>query len=214
MHALRNYFQTEPIYDGNAYSFSSTYLDGQFKLYAHYLTAPTRPGQRPDYHTTQLDAYALTGRDEVRLEGTGAFRSLRVLAKRYRDAFIETANARARKYMAVAEAEAEAHVGLARTTDEQQEGGSSPADFFDCELFAEPEDGGVSQDANVGLTIFHHGYNENHSQEPFDTEVPTKSFASRFTSAVSGGPLAPFDSEPKLPHSPPSPSSVRRQKKR
>ncbi|KAF3768372.1 hypothetical protein M406DRAFT_272867, partial [Cryphonectria parasitica EP155] len=96
MHALQNYLQAEPLYDGNAYAFTSTLLGGTLTLYAHHITAPVGPGQRPCQHTTQLKAYALTGDHDVWLEGTGAFRNLRVLAKDYRDRFIETANARAR----------------------------------------------------------------------------------------------------------------------
>ncbi|KUI61997.1 hypothetical protein VP1G_09137 [Cytospora mali] len=96
MNALQNYLKEEPEYDGNSYAFTATLLDGQLRLYAHHLAAPDSPGQVPHYHTTQLKAYALTGDSDYWLEGTGAFRNLRVLAKDYRDRFIEIANARAR----------------------------------------------------------------------------------------------------------------------
>ncbi|KAH7129629.1 hypothetical protein B0J13DRAFT_452806 [Dactylonectria estremocensis] len=59
MHALQNYGETEPAYDGNAYTYSSTYHDGTLKLYGHHVTAPTTAGG-PEYHMTQAGAYALT----------------------------------------------------------------------------------------------------------------------------------------------------------
>ena len=43
MHTLQNYRQTELIYDGSAYTYSSTYHDGNLKLYAHHVTAPAAP---------------------------------------------------------------------------------------------------------------------------------------------------------------------------
>ncbi|KAI8623376.1 hypothetical protein F5Y19DRAFT_458757 [Xylariaceae sp. FL1651] len=95
MHALQNYLVDEPVYDGNAYAFTSTLIDGYLKLYAHHLTAPAKSGQRPGYHSTLLKAYALSD-DEVYPEGRGAFRNLRMRAKEDRDRFIEIANARAR----------------------------------------------------------------------------------------------------------------------
>lgn len=137
MHALQNYFVDEPIYDGNAYAFTSTLLDGYLKLYAHHLTAPAKSGQRPEHHTTQLKAYALTGDDDVWLEGTGAFRNLRLLAKDWRDRFIKDADARSRRHNAAAAA---TQNDLASKDQEQQAGGSSPLDLDDCQVFAEPED--------------------------------------------------------------------------
>ncbi|KAG6010528.1 hypothetical protein E4U21_005879 [Claviceps maximensis] len=96
MHALQNYLLDEPAYDGNAYTFSATFVGGFLNLYAHHPEAPTEPAQNLRCYTTQLHAYALTGDYEVFLEGIGAFRNLRNLAKTYRDQFIETANARSR----------------------------------------------------------------------------------------------------------------------
>lgn len=213
MHTLQNYLSQEPVYDGNAYAFSSTLLGGYLNLNAHHLTAPTHPGQRPDYHTTQLKAYALRD-DEVLLEGIGAFRNLRKLAKKYRDQFVKAANAKARKRHSEATAEKDGH-----TTTEKQDGGSSPTDFFDCfdYVFAEPEDTGDanSQFTNVGLAIIDQECSQNDTKEQC-TEVPTDftaSFASSFTSNLSGMPSTRPESDPKLPHSPPSPSSPRRYKK-
>ncbi|KAL7938257.1 hypothetical protein V8C35DRAFT_145835 [Trichoderma chlorosporum] len=213
MHALQNYLQAEPLYDGNAYAFSSTLLGGLLTLYAHHITAPVAPGQRPCQHTTQLKAYALTGDYDFWLEGTGAFRNLRVLAKDYRDQFIKTANARARGQHAEA-ADTEG-TDLASTIEEEQQGGSSPLDFYDCETFAEPEDDEPetqeTQDANAGLAILHDGYDKDASD---DTEASAgfgASFAESFTSVSrEDHPRR----QPKPPRTPPSPSSPRLAKKR
>ncbi|OAA32752.1 hypothetical protein AAL_00217 [Moelleriella libera RCEF 2490] len=97
MHSLQNHLLDTPMYDGNAYTFTATFLGGLLSLYAHHLTAPAAPGQTPGCHMTQLKAFALTGDHEVWVEGIAAFRNMRKLAKEYRDQFIETANTRSRK---------------------------------------------------------------------------------------------------------------------
>lgn len=213
MHALQNYLQAEPVYDGNAYAFTSTLLSGTLTLYAHHITAPVAPGQRPCQHTTQLTAYALTGDDEAWLKGTAAFRNLRMLAKDYRDRFIEAANARARKQHA--EATDTEGTDLAGTIEQEQEGGSSPLDFYDCQTFAEPEDDELgtqeTQDVNVGLAILHDGYGKDAAD---DTEV-SAGFAASFTSSFTSVSREDHPRrQPKPPRSPPSPSSSRLVKKR
>ena len=213
MHALQNYLQAEPLYDGNAYTFTSTLLGGFLTLYAHHITAPVAPGQRPCQHTTQLDAYALTGNDKAWLEGTAAFRNLRILAKDYRDRFIETANARARKQHA--EDTDTEETDLASTIEEEQQEGSSPFDFYDCRMFAEPEDGEPetqeTQDGNVGLAILHDGYGKDATDHTEVSAGFATSFTSSFTS-VSREDHPPR--QPRPPRSPPSPSSIRLAKKR
>ncbi|OAA36064.1 hypothetical protein NOR_07670 [Metarhizium rileyi] len=127
MHTLQNYLGEEPVYGGNAYAFTSTLLGGYLNLNAHHLTTPANPGQRPDYHVTQLKAYALRD-DEVLLEGISAFRNLRKLAKTYRDQFIQAANAKARKrHSEVTNAEKDDH----GTMEKQGEGKSHFFDYFD-----------------------------------------------------------------------------------
>jgi hypothetical protein len=207
MHTLQNYLSTEPIYDGNAYAFSSTLLDGYLKLYAHHLTAPAKPGQKPGYHTTLLKAYALCD-DEVYSEGRAAFRNLRARAKEDRGRFIEIANARA------------SNLGMEdniANRSQEHDGGSSPLDFYDCEMFAEPEenDQGTqeTQRSSFGLAIFHPAYGE---EDADNTEVSTglaTSFTSSFTSA-SREDHSRCQRQPKMPRSPPSPSSTRHPKKR
>lgn len=92
IHSLQNYRQKETIYDGSAYTYSSTYHNGQLQLYAHHPTAPATPGGQRDYHVTQLRAYALTNDRETFIQGATAFRNMRDLAKQHRGAFIQAAN--------------------------------------------------------------------------------------------------------------------------
>ncbi|KAK3375659.1 hypothetical protein B0T24DRAFT_647938 [Lasiosphaeria ovina] len=67
MYSLQSYGKEEPVYDGNAYTHSSTYHagTGTLPLYAHHATEPTAPEGRPEHHMTQIDAYALTGSYET-----------------------------------------------------------------------------------------------------------------------------------------------------
>ncbi|EQK99913.1 hypothetical protein OCS_04373 [Ophiocordyceps sinensis CO18] len=95
IHSLQNYGKEEPQYDGQAYTYSSTYHDGTLKLYAHHVTAPRTEGGRPEYHMTQLRTFGMTDTRGTFVQGATAFRNARDLAKRHRDGFIETANARA-----------------------------------------------------------------------------------------------------------------------
>ncbi|POS73710.1 hypothetical protein DHEL01_v207901 [Diaporthe helianthi] len=94
MHSLQNYGEEEPAYNGKAYTYSSTYHDGQLKLYTHHLTAPTTAGGQPEYHMNQLQAYSLTSNRETFIQGASAYRNLRDLAKNHRDTFIRDANSR------------------------------------------------------------------------------------------------------------------------
>ncbi|KAK3319297.1 hypothetical protein B0H66DRAFT_575768 [Apodospora peruviana] len=90
MHSLQSYGEEEAAYDGNAYSYSSTYHagTGTLQLYAHHVTEPTNPEGRPEYHMSQVKAYALT---------SDPFRNARDLAQRHRNRFIRQANGRARQ---------------------------------------------------------------------------------------------------------------------
>ncbi|KAF3768501.1 hypothetical protein M406DRAFT_71499 [Cryphonectria parasitica EP155] len=93
-------------------------------------------------------------RDFVGLEGLyGNGRDLCAPVKRFRDYFIDMANAKAR--------DRRAESPIAQGDDlvsiiEEQDGGSSPLDFYDCRLFAEPEDDNQeAQETKVGLGILH-----------------------------------------------------------
>lgn len=95
MHSLQNYREEKLQYDGQAYTFSSTYHGGTgtLQLYAHHPTAPTSEGGRPEYHMTQVDTWAMTGNVDSFRRGATAFRNARDLAKQHRDGFIQAANA-------------------------------------------------------------------------------------------------------------------------
>ncbi|RMD41700.1 hypothetical protein DV735_g3437, partial [Chaetothyriales sp. CBS 134920] len=96
---LENYQATEPQYNQYAKSFSCTYHHGTstLALYSHHITQPKVPGAQPEYHMTQLNAYAMTGNPISFREGATAFRNLRDLSQTYRDSAIDHANQVARK---------------------------------------------------------------------------------------------------------------------
>ncbi|KAK2589819.1 hypothetical protein QQS21_012499 [Conoideocrella luteorostrata] len=97
MHSLQNYGEEDPVYDGNAYAYGSTYHSGAglLQLYATHMTSPTAPGVQPEYHMTKIRGFDMTDSRETFVEGATAQRNLRDLAKTHRRNFIETANARA-----------------------------------------------------------------------------------------------------------------------
>jgi hypothetical protein len=92
MHSLQSHGEEEPVYDGKAYTYTTTYLNGQLKLYAHHVTAPTPPAGLPSYHMTQVNSFSLTGSRKGFVDGATAFRNARDLARRHRDEFIQDAN--------------------------------------------------------------------------------------------------------------------------
>ena len=188
MLSLQNYLLDRPVYDGNAYTFTATFLDGFLTLYAHHPSAPARPGQRPGYQVTQLNAYALTGNHESWLAGIGAFRNLRKLAKGYRDQFIDIANTRARDRRSFNCADDEGS-DPATALEEAQDGGSRSLDFHDFRRFTEPEDDELAtennyeetletEDAKVGLDILHEG----HAKDATDSTAASPGCAASSTS--------------------------------
>lgn len=98
MHCLQNYGRKEPIYDGKAYAFSAIYHAGvmMLMLFSHHLTAPPTSGGRPEYHLTYLRGYLMMNGRQDLVDGLTAFRNLRDMAQKFRDDFINAANARAR----------------------------------------------------------------------------------------------------------------------
>ncbi|KAK0631002.1 hypothetical protein B0T17DRAFT_616584 [Bombardia bombarda] len=169
MHSLQSYGEEEPVYDGKAYTYSSTYQDGQLKLYAHHVTAPTDPEKQPEYHMTQIDAYALTGSRKGFVEGATAFRNARDLARRHRDEFIHVANAKARRSDALLVDEADA--AEADAAEAQQYGDSGSDKFVDCEEYVgsqavAAENYAASQDIDEGSALpqYLHAGDEDYSQ--------------------------------------------------
>jgi len=130
MHSLQSYGEEEPVYDGKAYTYSSTYHSGTgtLQLYAHHTTAPTDSEGLPGYHMTQVKAYALTSDRETCVQGIGAFRNARDLARRHRDEFIRSANTRASRSSAL----------LVDDPETQQYEDSGSDKFVDCEEYVAP----------------------------------------------------------------------------
>ena len=58
-------------------------------------TEPAQPGGDPQYHTTQINGFHMTGNRNTFLEGATWFRNARDWAKEQRDEFIARANERA-----------------------------------------------------------------------------------------------------------------------
>ncbi|KAG6016226.1 hypothetical protein E4U43_004029 [Claviceps pusilla] len=96
MNCLQNYGKSQKEYDGNAYTFTSTYHPASrtLELYAHHVTAPPSPGEREEYHMTLIKICPLAGEIADFQRGATAFRFVRELAQKYRTQFIQAANAR------------------------------------------------------------------------------------------------------------------------
>ena len=97
MHSLQSYSEGKPVYDGNAYTITSTYHAGTGTLKL-YVTHPTcgEDGISPEYHISQVKGWDLTGNINTFREAATAFRNARDWAQEQRDTFITAANARAR----------------------------------------------------------------------------------------------------------------------
>ncbi|KAK5651051.1 hypothetical protein OQA88_1055 [Cercophora sp. LCS_1] len=89
-----SYGESEPVYDKKAYAIACTYHAGMLKMYTSHAIPPTSPEARPEYVTTQVGAYALTGNYDACRQGIAAYRNGRDWAKQQRDKAIEQANRR------------------------------------------------------------------------------------------------------------------------
>ncbi|KAH8765309.1 hypothetical protein F5883DRAFT_630034 [Diaporthe sp. PMI_573] len=218
IHSLQSYgIEEEPQYDGQAYTFSSTYYGGTLNLYAHHVTAPTTPGGRPEYHMTKLRGFDMTDSRETFVEGATTFRNARDLAKRHRDSFIKAANARAPQLRTAA-------------PEEPREAYEEPSSPHELHGSVDPSDYLALQDADDALQqhiadtshysennseetpIPHYLYADADSQEPSqELEAPgfnDPSFASSFTSSSGTA------KRPRQSLSPPSNSGRSRSSKR
>lgn len=79
-------------YDNNAYTITSTYHDGQLKMYTTHPNPLTDSESLTEYHMSQLGGWALTGSGGQFREGARAFRNARDWAKEQRNELIATAN--------------------------------------------------------------------------------------------------------------------------
>ncbi|UNI16672.1 hypothetical protein JDV02_003088 [Purpureocillium takamizusanense] len=188
---LQNYGQTEPVYDSSAYTISSTYHagTGTLQLYSHHITAPSAAEERPEYHMTQLKAYALTSDRETFVAGATAFRNARELAKRYRDTFIQTANMRtapastmdpAGVIVSCEETSTFAQHEIFESEDPSEYGAWQDADNALQELIAE----GEAEATVMSRSLPAEEDSQYLSQEsgPLENDDPSLSFASSFTS--------------------------------
>ena len=92
VNSLQSYGQDEPVYDNHAYTITSSYHDGQLKMYTTHPTRPTNPGGRPEYFLNQLRSFAMTDTADTFRQGAAAFRNLRDWTKEQRDKAIARAN--------------------------------------------------------------------------------------------------------------------------
>lgn len=93
MHYLQAY-GAEEIYDGNAYTLTSTYADGKLEIFSHHLTRPDSPGKLPHCRTVSIGQWLLTQAVQSFRAGATAFRNARDLAREIRERFIADANRR------------------------------------------------------------------------------------------------------------------------
>lgn len=189
MHALQNYAEEDPSFDGNAYSYSSTYHagTGTLQLYTHHVTAPTTPGGRPEYHMTKLRGFEMTDSRGTFVQGATTFRNVRDMAQKNRASFIQTANTRA--LQARPETPPEAEITVAQTRYQE----STRDEFVDCGDYVGPQAVGTenyaaSQNVDEELAPPRYLYadDEEPSQESTSAGAePTMSFATSFTSSFS-----------------------------
>ena len=60
MHSLQTYRQDKPVYDSNAYTTTSTYHNGNLKIYTTHPTMADGPEAMPQYRVTHLRGWDLT----------------------------------------------------------------------------------------------------------------------------------------------------------
>ncbi|KAI4131139.1 MAG: hypothetical protein LQ347_003092 [Umbilicaria vellea] len=94
MHQLQSYKQ-EPIYDGNAYTITTTYHAGNLNMYVTHVTS-SGPEVSPEYHMSQVGGWNTIGDPDTCRRAFAAFRNGRDRAQEQRDKFILAANERAR----------------------------------------------------------------------------------------------------------------------
>ena len=95
MHQLRSYGADKPVFDNNAYTLGATYHagTGTLQMYASHVT-PTGPGGSPEYHTTRIDTWGLSGNPNTCRQGAVALRDGRDVTMEWRNQFISAANER------------------------------------------------------------------------------------------------------------------------
>ncbi|KAF5529852.1 glyoxylate reductase, partial [Fusarium mexicanum] len=191
MHSLQNYRVDEPQYNNKPHTFSFAYHAGTGTLqkYSHHMTAPTTEGARPEYHMSQLKAYAMTSDLDTYAKGATDLRNTLDLAETYRGNFIRDANARASQTRTVA-GRHRSTTGLQPTEDSADELAPTPPYFV---TQAQHEEESPDELAPSPLGYLYEG---DDSQDPSGID-PSTSITTSFTSSFS-----PYQSRSKRQRSP------------
>jgi hypothetical protein len=99
---LQSYGESEPVFDGNAYTFVVTFQDGTLKIYAIWpkrsiSSPPSRDNDRwtqMEFRMAMVETWVLTASLERYREGMVALWNARRLTEKWRNSFIDAANAR------------------------------------------------------------------------------------------------------------------------
>jgi len=93
MHYLQAY-GAEEIYDGNAYTLTSTCAEGKLEIFSHHLTRPDSPGKLNHCRTVSIGQGLLTQDVQSFRDDATAFRNAGDLAREFSERFIADANRR------------------------------------------------------------------------------------------------------------------------
>ena len=93
LHMLQSYGQKNLQYDGNAYTITSSYSDGQLKMYTSHPVQQSDPRRGAGYAMTQIKGWSMTSDLETFRQGARAFRNAIDWTKQQRDDAIDVANA-------------------------------------------------------------------------------------------------------------------------
>ena len=94
-HSLQSYGQHDAICDDSAYTITSTYNDGQLKMYTSHSIQPAETTGQPQYYMNQLKGWSMTSDLQTFRQGAAAFRNARDWAKEKRDEAIARASEKA-----------------------------------------------------------------------------------------------------------------------
>lgn len=93
MHSLQQYGQERPVFDGNAYTLTSTYLNGSLRMFTSH-PAQSADSDRVIYVAKQINNWGMNGTAATFREGATWYRNGRDWAKEQRDEAIRKANMR------------------------------------------------------------------------------------------------------------------------
>ncbi|KAK5069073.1 hypothetical protein LTR51_008858, partial [Lithohypha guttulata] len=95
IHSLQRYQRAPSVsdFDYKASTITSSYHDGQLKMYAVCRAEPVDSHDRAEYHVHQLNTWGMTGNIETFRQGATAYRNARDWAEKVRDEAIACANA-------------------------------------------------------------------------------------------------------------------------